>query len=137
MAGGAGWAWGCRRCGTFKTREDPSCPRTNQEGSREHHTGLCVLYGYCRGSDAAARPSEVRAAGCPDRASSGLGSPRGKLPGLKGTPLPERWVLFFFFFSFLSFLISLQGGDAAGGAVRTPRARTERNGLDGGSGAPP
>lgn len=102
MAGGAGWAWGCRRCGTFKTREDPSCPRTNQEGSREHHTGLCVLYGYCRGSDAAARPSEVRAAGCPDRASSGPGSPRGKLPGLKGAPLRERWVLFFLF-SFFPF----------------------------------
>lgn len=43
--GGAGWAWGgdgC--CCTFKTREDPSCPRRNQEGSREHHTGLWL---YC------------------------------------------------------------------------------------------
>lgn len=43
--GGAGWAWGgAGGCGTFKTREDPSCPRRNQEGSREHHTGLWL---YC------------------------------------------------------------------------------------------
>lgn len=35
---------GAGGCGTFKTREDPSCPRRNQEGSREHHTGLWL---YC------------------------------------------------------------------------------------------
>lgn len=74
---------GAGGCGTFKTREDPSCPRRNQEGSREHHTGLWL---YCtvtvgavtpppeRGSDEG-RASEGRARRGPQRRAAKEPSP--------------------------------------------------------------
>lgn len=48
---------GAGGCGTFKTREDPSCPRRNQEGSREHHTGLWL---YCTVTVGAVTPPPER-----------------------------------------------------------------------------
>lgn len=91
---------GAGGCGTFKTREDPSCPRRNQEGSREHHTGLWL---YCtvtvgavtpppeRGSEEG-RASEGRARRGPQRRAAEEPSPnsgprpRAPRPG----PAPAR-----------------------------------------------
>lgn len=55
--GGRAGRGGAGGCGTFKTREDPSCPRRNQEGSREHHTGLWL---YCTVTVGAVTPPPPR-----------------------------------------------------------------------------
>lgn len=55
-------------CGTFKTREDPSCPRRNQEGSREHHTGLWL---YCTVTVGAVTPPPPERGSCEGRGSEG------------------------------------------------------------------
>lgn len=89
--GGGPGVGGAGGCGTFKTREDPSCPRRNQEGSREHHTGLWL---YCTVTVGAVTPpprSEGATRGAPARGRASRGPRRraAEEPSSNSGPRPR------------------------------------------------